>query len=87
MYGGTQSIKASNSTANATKQNFDQMFESGEKELNVALKAEKMNTENAKSKRDNIDAAMNESEDRKRRFNTVDGLYHNDDGTISTVDG
>ena len=64
MYGGTKSIKASNSTANATKQNFDQMFESGEKELNVALKAEKMNTENAKSKRDNIDAAMNEAEDR-----------------------
>ena len=58
MYGQTKSIKASNSTANATKQNFEQMFESGEKELNVALKAEKMTTENAhaKSKENGIDS-------------------------------
>lgn len=82
-----------NSTANATKQNFDQMFESGEKELNVALKAEKMTTEKAQAKSvgvDNLDKNMDTEDqlkEKKSKFNAIDGLYHNDDGTVTTVDG
>jgi len=65
------------------------MFESGEKELNVALKAEKMTTEKSKGV-DSLDKNMDEEDkvkDRKLRFNKFDGNYHNDDGTITTVDG
>lgn len=69
------------------------MFESGEKELNVALKAEKMTTEKAQAKSigvDNLDKNMDTEDqlkDKKSKFNTFDGLYHNDDGTVTTVDG
>ena len=69
------------------------MFESGEKELNVALKAEKMTTEKAQAKSigvDNLDKNMDTADqitERKKKFNAIDGLYHNDDGTVTTVDG
>lgn len=93
LYGQTKKIKASNTTSNATKENFDKMFEQGERELNVALKAEKITTDNASVKSKGIDSvdknmdSEQEVKNHKAKFNPFDGLYHNENGTITDVDG
>lgn len=52
-----------------------------------------MNTDKVQAKSkgvDNLDKNMDTQEqtkDRMKRFNPIDGLWHNDNGTVTDVDG
>jgi hypothetical protein len=69
------------------------MFESGDKELNVALKAESMTTDKTLAKfkgNDSVDKNMDEEENAKehmKRFNPIDGLWHYDNGSVADASG